>query len=210
MTSTESTTEQTGTGTETGQAGTGQGGTEQTQTAATGQAQATEAQDVKSLPPWAQTLIKEVRGEAATNRVKASQLEQASQAQLDTIAKALGLKPADADPAKLAEELAKAKTTARDTAIELAVYRAAGKHGADPDALLDSRAFLGAVTDLDPATADFATKVESAIKTAVKEHPKLKAAAATASRSGGDGPPGGGTAKSTPTTLDDAIAARYA
>jgi hypothetical protein len=185
MTSTEGTTDTTAGDATTDQAGPGQGGTDQR----------TEAQDVGSLPAWAQQLIKDTRGEAAAKRTEANQLKQASQAQLDSIAKALGLKPADADPVKLAAELDKARTAARTTAVELAVYRTAGTKGidADPAALLDSRGFMESVSDLDPQAADFGAKVETAIKDAVRANPKLKATAAGPSRSGPDGPPGGTT-----------------
>lgn len=105
---------------------------------------------------------------------------------LDAIATATGQKPADADPVKLAAELGKARDTARSTQVELAVHRTASKHGADADSLLDSRAFLKAVAELDPTASDFASKVEAAIKTAVKDNPKLKAGPAAAAQSGGD------------------------
>lgn len=39
-----------------------------------------EAQDVKALPAWAQTLISNIRAEAATNRRKASEYEKQQQA----------------------------------------------------------------------------------------------------------------------------------
>lgn len=190
-----------------GQTGSDQGGANQQ--GQTGGQQQDEPQDVASLPAWAQKLIKDTRTDAASNRARANQLEKASQAQLDAIAQAAGLKPADADPAKLAEELAKTQAKARDSAVHLAVYRTAGKHQADPDALLDSRSFLTAVAELDPSAADFAAKVETAVKDAVKTNPKLKAQAAV-SRSGGDGPPGGsGNAKQRPAGLGAAITAHY-
>lgn len=212
MTTTEGTTTSTTTGgqtsgttggTETGQTGSDQGGTGQ-QTGQTGgqtSGQQTAAQDVASLPDWAQKLIKDTRTEAAGHRTKANDLEKASQAQLDAIAKALGLKPADADPVKLAEELAKAQTASRTSQVELAVHRLAGKKGidADAEALLDSRGFAAAVADLDPSASDFASKVEAAIKDAVKANPKLKAGTTTgASTSGGEFT--GGTGAGNPIT----------
>lgn len=108
------------------------------------------------------------------------------------------------DPAKLAAQLETANQRARQKAVELAVYRAAGKHEADADALLDSRGFANAVADLDPDAADFGDKVAEAIKAAVEANPRYKAAQAAAkaaepekpkvvAKSGGEfnGSPGG-------------------
>ncbi|MBN1174557.1 MAG: hypothetical protein JXA67_20480, partial [Micromonosporaceae bacterium] len=139
-----------------------------------------------------------------------------AKARTDAILKAAGLTPdGKTDPAEqLKAALAERDTAAaaaRQTAVELTVYRTAGKAGADPDALLDSRTFLTAVAELDPAGADFADKVTDAIKTAVKTNPKLAAATAPA----GQGPAkqgaditGGGSTKQRPAGLGAAIAAR--
>jgi hypothetical protein len=79
---------------------------------------------------------------------------------------------------KLAEEQSRTKefeATARQREVELAVYKTAGKHGGDPDALLDSRGFANAVAKLDPASDTFAADVEKAVKQAVEANPKLAA-----------------------------------
>lgn len=172
-----------------GQAGTDQGtsgtGTGQQSGQASGQ-QGGDAQSVKDLPDWAQKQIRDLRKEAGDNRTAANAVKTASQQQLDQVAQLLGLKKGEElDPAKMAEQLNESRATARATAVELAVHRNSGKHGADPDALLDSRGFLTAVAGLDPAAADFTTKVDAAIKEAVKTNPKLKAALGAAV-SGGD------------------------
>jgi hypothetical protein len=70
--------------------------------------------------------------------------------------------------------------------VELAVYRGASKHGADPDALTDSRAFLRSIADLDPADEGFSKAVNAAIKAAVTDNPKLKAASPAPGRMGAD------------------------
>ncbi|CAM5332140.1 MULTISPECIES: hypothetical protein [Streptomyces] len=114
-----------------------------------------------------------------------------------------------ADPDKLAQQLTASQTKARQSAVELAVYRAASKHSADPEALLDSRGFLKQVDDLDPEADDFATKVGDAIKSAVESNPKLKSATAPAppARSGTE-LAGRGEGARKPTNLADAVAAR--
>lgn len=166
---------------------------------------------VEDLPDWAQKLIKDTRGEAAENRTKASAAEKKLTEQLDGIAKALGLKQDEApDPAKLAQQLEQTQTQAKQAAVELAVYKTASKHQGDPDALLDSRGFLAKLADLDLTDAKFAEKVETAIKDAVKDNPKLKAAQAAGSSSADHGAGGTGDgSKSKPKTLTDAVKGHY-
>ncbi|TDC81899.1 hypothetical protein E1193_13430 [Micromonospora sp. KC606] len=134
------------------------------------------------------------------------------------ILKAAGLTPdGQADPAEqlkaVAAERDAAAAQARDTAVELAVYKRAGKAGGDPDALLDSTRFRAAVKDLDPTAVDFDDKVTDAIKAAIKANPKLAAAV-----TGGQGPARQGTdhtggnngGRQRPAGLGAAIAARMA
>lgn len=155
--------------------------------------------------------VKKLRDEAAANRVKANQLEQEKTSQLDAIAKALGLKKDEADPVKLAEQLAAEQARARQGAVELAVFRTAGKHDGDAEALLDSRGFLASIAELDPAAAGFGKKIEEAIKDAVKNNPKLKAAGqAPAPRSGAPVPGGPGGSSARPTSLHEAVSKTYA
>jgi len=148
------------------------------------------ATDVASLPDWAQKLIRETRDEAATYRTKHKEVTEQHQASLDAIAKALGLK-SDDDPATAAKTAAEERDAARQEAkaakVEAAVMRAANKHGANPEALTDSRSFMGKLSDLDPAADDFASRLDETIKSAVEANPTLKAAPTSgpAPRSGG-------------------------
>lgn len=136
--------------------------------------------------------------------------------QLDQIAQLLGLKKGEtADPAKLAEQLSGKDTELRQSRVELAVHRMAGKHGANPDALLDSRSFLTSVKDLDPSGKNFAQDLESAIKDAVKANASLKATPTGPAVSGGDFT--GGTGAGAPITEEqlskmtpDEVAKAYA
>lgn len=134
--------------------------------------------------------------------------------QMDALAIALGIKPSEEppDPAKLAADLKAAQeqaqaalaqrdTTLRQQAVELAVLRNASQHGANGDALLDSRSFMSKVSSLDPAAGDFAEQLGAAIKATVETGPQYKAAtpapepkpAPQPARSGGEfnGAPGG-------------------
>jgi hypothetical protein len=136
-------------------------------------------QSVDELPEWAQKIIHDTRAEAAEHRTGKQQAETDKQATLDAVATALGLKPdtEPPDPGKLAADLAAAQSESRQRAVELAVHRAAGKHGGDPEALLDSRSFATRVGELDPSAGDFTDKVTEAVKTAVEANPKLAAQA---------------------------------
>ena len=142
---------------------------------------------VEDLPEWAQKIIRDSRDEAGKARTtaKANAAAEARTALAQEIGKALGLVKDDEtpDPAKLTEQLTATQAQARQAAIELAVYKAAGKHSGDPVAILDSRAFLASVQALDPNGSDFNTAVDAAIKAAVEGNPKLKATAPAAGAS---------------------------
>lgn len=151
---------------------------------------------IESLPDAVQKIIRESRDEAGKARTtaKANAAAEARTALAQEIGKALGLVKDDEtpDPAKLTEQLTATQAQARQAAVELAVYKAAGKHSGDPVAILDSRAFLASVTDLDPNGSDFNTAVNAAIKAAVDGNPKLKstapaAGASTVQHAGGSG-----------------------
>jgi hypothetical protein len=149
------------------------------------------AQKVEDLPDWAQTLVRDLRAENASARTNAKQT--AAQEARDSIAteigKALGLIKDDAGAPSvddLTNQVKASNDAARQAQIELAVYRGATQHDGDPAALLDSRAFLAKVTDLDPTSTDFTTKIGEAIKEQVDTNPKLKASGPAPSRSGGE------------------------
>ncbi|MFB7899976.1 hypothetical protein ACFC1B_27040 [Streptomyces xiamenensis] len=121
----------------------------------------------------------------------------------------------EADPAQLAATVAERDQALADQAaelrtarVELAAYRAAGEQGARADRLLNSRSFVAAVAQLDPADAKFGDQLAAAIKSTVEADPDLYRAAPS-------GPPRGGAQFSGPPATDrqpgslrDAIAAR--
>lgn len=156
--------------------------------------------------------IARLRRENASSRTnaKATAADEARTALAQEIGKALGLVTGDQapDPAELTKQAQAAQAAARTAQVELAVYRAATTHQGDPNALLDSRAFLAKVADLDPAAADFQTKVSDAIKAAVTENPKLKVAP-VAGASSVDHAGGTGENANKPTTLAGAVNAHY-
>lgn len=132
--------------------------------------------------------VTKLRTEAAGHRQKAKTAADDAVANLTkTLGKALGLIKDDepADPAALTKQIEAERDSARVAKVELAVYRVSGKHGADPDALLDSRAFLAKVKGLDPTADDFSFQVEEAAKAAVDANPKLRVVQA-ATKAGSD------------------------
>jgi hypothetical protein len=169
---------------------------------------------VESLPDPVAKVIRDARAEAGKERTTAK--ENAAKEARETLLRELGLlKPDETpDPAKLAAELGNKDTrigglegTVRTQAIELAAYKAAGKHEANPAALLDSRSFLKSVEGLDPEASDFATKLDDAIKAAVEGNTQLRVGLVPR-RGGGDFPGGPGTT-GRPTSLGQAVAAAY-
>jgi hypothetical protein len=190
--------------------GTGTGATD------TGAAEAQQDASKKGADLWedpakAKAEIERLRAENGKDRTtaKTKAAEDARNELTQTLGKALGLikdegeKP---DPAKLTQQITETAAAAKQAQTELAVYKAAGKAGADADALLDSRAFLAKIADLDPSkTAD----IEKAIKEAVTSNPKLKTVQ-VAGASGADFSGGSGESAKQPTSLEDAIARKMA
>lgn len=152
------------------------------------------AGSIDQLPPWAQKLVRDTRAEAAANRTKArehetalSALQAKSQEQLDGIARALGLKPEEATPEQIMAERDTARATAEQHAaakrasdVELAVFRAAARAGADGDKLLDSRTFVSGLADMDPSADGFSQQVSDRIAAALESNPGWKLPAASA------------------------------
>ncbi|MFJ8727777.1 hypothetical protein [Streptomyces sp. NPDC093269] len=138
-------------------------------------------------PARFEKLVENLRTEVADEKKKRADAEtKAQQEQADFMKKMAGLFGVDTGeekpptPEELTKQLtdAQARTkefedTARQTQVELAVYKSAATHGGDPDALLDSRGFANAIAKLDPAAPDFAASVEQAVKQAVEANPKL-------------------------------------
>lgn len=170
-----------------------------------------EPKDVKDFPAAAQKLIRELRKEAGDNRAKATAAEESTKKQLDAIAVALGLKKGeDVDPAKLQEQLTadvtKANSERDEARLELAVFRAADKHGADPGALLDSREFLKDVGELDATDKAFADDLVALIKQRVKDNPTRYAREAPKPKKSGAEHMNGGKPSERTSSLHAAVA----
>ncbi|MEU9002994.1 hypothetical protein [Streptomyces sp. NPDC048551] len=165
--------------------------------------------------------LADTRKEAGKDRTAAKQAA-ADAAVADVtakLAKALGIVKDDtpADPKALADAISQkeAALTEREAAlrakdVELAVWARADKQSAKAGALLDSRSFVKAISDLDPSAKSFASALDDAIKAAVKDNPAF-AAAPAATASGGDlsGGTGEGNARQRPTSLHAAVRSSF-
>ena len=162
-----------------------------------------------SDPEQLRKMIKGLRKEAAKDRVagKEKAADEARRAILDEISKALGLSKSDEAPELTAEQLTakltESKAAERASALELAVYKAAGDL-ADPARLLDSQSFHTALKDVDLADAE---AVKNAITAFTKDHPHFAKTQAVSGASAIDKPAGSGAEK--PKNLQDAIALRF-
>ena len=182
----------------------------------------TKAEDTKAAPEPEETtdglpsdpeqlrkMIKDLRKEAAKDRVagKEKAADEARRAVLDEISKALGLSKTDEAPELTAEQLTakltESKAAERASALELAVYKAAGDL-ADPARLLDSQSFHTALKDVDLTDSE---AVKNAITTFTKDHPHFAKTQAVSGASAIDKPAGSGAEK--PKNLQDAIALRF-
>lgn len=97
------------------------------------------------------------------------------QAALDKVLAALGVEAAGSktpDVDAITAQLQQSRDAERARAVELAVLRAAGRNGADGDALLDSRQFLASLDGVDPNDA---TAITDAVKAAVAANSRYAA-----------------------------------
>lgn len=162
-----------------------------------------------SDPEQLRKMVKDLRKEAAKDRVagKEKAADEARRAVLDEISKALGLSKSDETPEltveQLTAELTESKAAERASALELAVYKAAGDL-ADPARLLDSQSFHTALKDVDLADGE---AVKNAITAFAKDHPHFAKTQAVSGASAIDKPAGSGAEK--PKNLQDAIALRF-
>ncbi|NIL56719.1 hypothetical protein [Salinispora arenicola] len=180
----------------------------------TGQDDATNKPEIKGEydPDRAMRDLGKARDDAKREKELRLKTEQDQQAKLDAVQVALGLKPdPKTDPAataaKVAKELTDAQARIGELTIENALFKLAGKAGADVDALTDSRTFMKQLAALDPSATDFDKAVGQAIRDAVKSNPKLALGGQGPARQGADHN-GGTGARQRPTGLGAAIAAR--
>ncbi len=163
------------------------------------------AENIDELPEWARKSLSKANSEAAKYRTAAQEAKDAAErAQSDlvqNIGKALGLVKDDETPTveSLTESLqqrdAALNSTSSDNSAlraENAVLRYADKHGADADLLLNLRDFTEKLAAIDPAADEYASQVESLIKTTVESDARYRKVQVAARSSNGDPAPSGG------------------
>ena len=122
--------------------------------------------------------FRQARREAANYRTQSREQEQQQADAMKGLAKAFGLELKDDEPPnpeELQQQIQQSQDDARTARVELAAYRSASRHGADPDALLDSRTFLAKVDGLDPGADDFDEQLDAAVTASLEANPRLKA-----------------------------------
>jgi hypothetical protein len=180
-----------------------------------------DAQDVASLPDWAQKALKKARSDAGNARTSAKQqaAEEARTQLMAEISKTLGLNT-DGEPTvddltaqveELRSEKAELEAAQTESTYRDAVRTSAGALNADADALLDSAGFRDAVQgELDDEFTD--DDLSKAVAKVTKEFAKKSRFAKTTApaRSGGEipgGPPAAG--KQRPNSLNEALGRAY-
>lgn len=175
---------------------------------------ASAAEDVASLPEWAQKAISDARQDATRARTtaKATAAEEARNEVIQQIGKAMGLVKDDStkmDPVALQTALAAQQADGNLTKVQLEAMKIAIKPetGVNALALLDSNSFLSAIKGLAPTDA---TGIAAAIKAAVESNPMLKAAPGGPVKSGAEFSGGTGEKPNTNIGLKGALDAFYA
>lgn len=111
---------------------------------------------------------------------------------VDALRKALDPQAAEGEDAETVAERATQERDAKDAELrsmrlERAAEKAARKHGADVDALLDSRQFLTKLGELDPSSDDLADELDRTVTDTLQANPRLKAEQPKPARSVTDG-----------------------
>lgn len=173
--------------------------------------------DLASLPDDVKKLLADTRAEAAKHRTEGQTAKQAAaeaEKRVAAVLKAAGFNAdgtnAPKDPAALAAAVEQAQAAVWTTAVENVVLRT---KNVDTEKLLDSRGFIDSLDPFvndDPNSAEFKTKLAAHVAEYVSQRPQFKATATPAGASGApfSGGPGGAVAKAT--TLEAAVAAKYA
>lgn len=125
-------------------------------------------------------------------RDEAVQARDQANATLEALRKALDPNSSqEEDPREVADRATKERDAKdqelRALRLERAAEKAAHKHGADPIALVDSRAFITELGKLDPADDGFTSDLNQLVTDTLEQSPRLKATQPAPARSVGDG-----------------------
>lgn len=137
------------------------------------------------FPEEVRGYIASLRKEAGDYRMAAKTAEEKAAGQmktwLDGIARTFGLiqddpaVPPEQQIKTLGDQLTSAQEDHRASQVELALWKQAHAHGADPQRLTDSRAFMRTVAGLDPSASDFEQQLAAAVGTALAGHDYYRA-----------------------------------
>jgi hypothetical protein len=103
----------------------------------------------------------------------------------EVLLEALGVKPAEAKPEELRQQVTSSQAEAKATKVENAVLRRASVKGGDGPALTDSRTFMEIAGKLDPSADDFATKLDEAVEKFLTDNPRYKLGGTTGATTNG-------------------------
>lgn len=178
----------------------------------------------KLSPDKLAKMIRDLRKENASERTNAKQqaaqeaAQKAEEALVQRLGRELGLIKDEEKPPtteELATQLAAAQQTAAQREADLltlrretAAAKAARKHQADPDSLLDSVSFARDLAKLDPSATDFAGTLDALVAKFVEDNPKHKVSGPAPSASSGDFSGGSGDKPPTRQDIDDFRKAR--
>lgn len=171
----------------------------------------TDEESKKILRKWENRAKSNKTALDATNQQLAD-LKNQSQAQLDKIAIALGLKQEQATPEELQKALQESQgkidaavSGEKAAKIELGVFKAAAKvPGSDPSELLDKISFMKKAGELDPASDKFAAEMEKLVKDNTKA-PQGGSGGFSTPVGGGSAQGGSGNNETDPRKLADRI-----
>jgi len=118
--------------------------------------------------------IARLRAENARDRTSAK--EQAAKEAREALVAQITGGATPVDPATLAAQVQQTQAERAALAAENTVLRLAPKFGGDPDALVDSTAFMRSVGKLDATSATYVADLETLIKTHLETNPRHKLA----------------------------------
>ena len=155
---------------------------------------------VQSLPEGAQKIIKDLRAKDGDERIASKVLAE--------IQKALDPEASNEKPnaEKLAADFAASTVEANQAKTELAIYKQAAKAGANPDELLDSRAFLAKIAEIDHTDT---AKLDKAIKDMVETNPNKFKLVRAAGQSSAEFNGGSGEQRKKASSLNEAVEQHY-
>lgn len=155
--------------------------------------------DISRLPQWAQSMVNNLRSENMSWRHRYKEADEGGTSLRKAIAEAAGLDVAEVSVDSLNDLFGYVAGEAHRNVVTTEAMRAAVKHGADVESLLNWAPFLDSADGLDPTDENFAEQLSELVKSTVESTPILRAQGqaptrAVPARSGAEVPGGSGNA----------------